>query len=163
MKNNVLALCGAVAGGVVGYFAFFWVLEQGFYALALPGALLAAMRIPDPIPSARRRGRPVHSTPDIANYQQVSSRIRRKRRSLKSIGVFGHAGSQLGFCRSGVVVTKLAQDCRECRVRACELRLQTDGIAQCFRGFLQLSLLLQHRAQRVVGLGVFGPDFNCFL
>src|SRR2546430_8818405 len=42
MKNNVLALCGAVAGGVVGYFAFFWVLEQGFYALALPGALLGA-------------------------------------------------------------------------------------------------------------------------
>jgi hypothetical protein len=33
---------GAVVGGVVGYFAFFWVARQGFYALALPGILLGA-------------------------------------------------------------------------------------------------------------------------
>ncbi|MGK3107933.1 hypothetical protein [Streptomyces sp. WAC05858] len=39
--------------------------------LTLPEALLAAMRIPDAVPSARRRGRPVHSTPDIANYQET--------------------------------------------------------------------------------------------
>lgn len=37
--------------------------------LALPPELLAAMTLPAPIPSARRRGRPVRSTPDISNYQ----------------------------------------------------------------------------------------------
>lgn len=37
--------------------------------LALPPELLAAMLLPDAIPSARRRGRPVRSTPDISNYQ----------------------------------------------------------------------------------------------
>lgn len=37
--------------------------------LALPPELLAAMTLPVAIPSARRRGRPVHCTPDIANYQ----------------------------------------------------------------------------------------------
>jgi hypothetical protein len=40
MKNNVLALGGALAGGALGYFAFFWLASQGFYALILPGALL---------------------------------------------------------------------------------------------------------------------------
>lgn len=37
--------------------------------LTLPPELLAAMTLPAPIPSARRRGRPVRSTPDISNYQ----------------------------------------------------------------------------------------------
>ena len=36
----VLGLLGAVVGGTVGYFAFGWALREGFYALALPGALL---------------------------------------------------------------------------------------------------------------------------
>jgi hypothetical protein len=40
VKNNVLALCGALAGGALGYFAFFWAAAQGFYAIILPGALL---------------------------------------------------------------------------------------------------------------------------
>jgi hypothetical protein len=40
VKNNLLALTGAVAGGIVGYFGFFWLASQGFYALALPGALV---------------------------------------------------------------------------------------------------------------------------
>jgi hypothetical protein len=40
MKNNLLALCGALAGGALGHFAFFWLASQGFYALILPGGLL---------------------------------------------------------------------------------------------------------------------------
>jgi hypothetical protein len=40
MKNNLLALVGAIAGGALGYWAFFWIVEQGFYALVLPGGLL---------------------------------------------------------------------------------------------------------------------------
>lgn len=35
-----LGLLGAAVGGCVGYFAFFWMAKQGFYALALPGGLL---------------------------------------------------------------------------------------------------------------------------
>lgn len=35
-----LGLLGAAVGGCVGYFAFFWMARQGFYALALPGGLL---------------------------------------------------------------------------------------------------------------------------
>ncbi|MEU7240273.1 hypothetical protein [Streptomyces sparsogenes] len=37
--------------------------------LTLPAELLAAMTLPVPIPSRRRRGRRVHDLPDIANYQ----------------------------------------------------------------------------------------------
>jgi hypothetical protein len=33
-------LLGAALGGALGYFAFVWLARQGFYALALPGALL---------------------------------------------------------------------------------------------------------------------------
>jgi len=33
-------IAGAGVGGVVGYFAFGWLAKQGFYAVALPGALL---------------------------------------------------------------------------------------------------------------------------
>src|SRR5436309_1064533 len=40
MKHNLLALCGALVGGFVGYHAFFWVASQGFYGLVIPGGLL---------------------------------------------------------------------------------------------------------------------------
>ena len=39
-KNEALVLVGAALGGLVGYFAFFWIAQQGFYGLALPGGLL---------------------------------------------------------------------------------------------------------------------------
>jgi hypothetical protein len=39
-KDGLLAGAGAVAGGVVGYFATWWIARQGFYALVLPGAAL---------------------------------------------------------------------------------------------------------------------------
>ena len=39
MRNNCLALGAAVLGGTLGYFAFFWIAKQGFYALVLPGGL----------------------------------------------------------------------------------------------------------------------------
>jgi hypothetical protein len=35
----VAALGCALAGGVLGYFAFLWIARQGLYALALPGVL----------------------------------------------------------------------------------------------------------------------------
>ncbi len=35
-----LGLLGAAAGGCLGYFAFFWIVGQGFYALILPPGLL---------------------------------------------------------------------------------------------------------------------------
>lgn len=31
---------GAALGAVLGYFGFLWIAQQGFYALALPGALM---------------------------------------------------------------------------------------------------------------------------
>lgn len=40
MRNNFLALGGAVVGGVLGYFAFFLIAAQGLYGLVLPGGLL---------------------------------------------------------------------------------------------------------------------------
>jgi len=40
MKQTFLVLGGAVVGGIVGYLAFAWVYDQGFYALVLPGGLL---------------------------------------------------------------------------------------------------------------------------
>ena len=39
-KNIFLALLGAVIGGVLGHFIFFWIARQGFYGLIIPGALL---------------------------------------------------------------------------------------------------------------------------
>lgn len=33
-------LIGAVLGGTLGYFAFFWAVDQGFYGLMLPPGLL---------------------------------------------------------------------------------------------------------------------------
>jgi hypothetical protein len=35
-----LGLAGAVVGGCIGYYAFFWIARQGFYALVLPPGLL---------------------------------------------------------------------------------------------------------------------------
>ena len=40
MKQAALLLVGAVVGGLIGYFAFFWIAQQGFYGIALPGGLL---------------------------------------------------------------------------------------------------------------------------
>jgi len=40
MKDNLAVLGGAIAGGVLGYFGFRWLLQQGFYAMILPGGLL---------------------------------------------------------------------------------------------------------------------------
>jgi hypothetical protein len=39
-RNMILGLLGATAGGVLGYFAFSWALQQGYYALMLPGCLI---------------------------------------------------------------------------------------------------------------------------
>jgi len=39
-QTLALGLVGAVLGGFFGYFAFFWIAQQGFYALVLPPALL---------------------------------------------------------------------------------------------------------------------------
>ncbi|HSI10542.1 MAG TPA: hypothetical protein VK961_00800 [Chthoniobacter sp.] len=39
-QTIALGLLGAAVGGCVGYFVFFWMAKQGFYALALPGGLL---------------------------------------------------------------------------------------------------------------------------
>jgi hypothetical protein len=33
-------LCGAAVGGLIGYFVFGWIIQQGFYAMVLPGAVL---------------------------------------------------------------------------------------------------------------------------
>ena len=40
MKQAALVFGGAIVGGVVGYFVFFWLTRQGFYGLVLPGGLL---------------------------------------------------------------------------------------------------------------------------
>ena len=40
LKHDGLVLLSAVLGGVLGYFAFFWLRNQGFYGLVLPGGLL---------------------------------------------------------------------------------------------------------------------------
>jgi hypothetical protein len=39
-RNLLLGILGAAAGGVLGYFAFFWIARQGFYALMVPGGLV---------------------------------------------------------------------------------------------------------------------------
>jgi hypothetical protein len=38
--SNILGLIGAVGGGVLGYYIFLWLINQGFYGLMIPGALL---------------------------------------------------------------------------------------------------------------------------
>lgn len=42
MKQLLLTFAGAIAGGILGYFAFYWMATQNFYALILPGGLLGA-------------------------------------------------------------------------------------------------------------------------
>lgn len=45
-KNQALSwalgLLGAIGGGVVGFFLFYWLLGHGFYAMVIPGAALGA-------------------------------------------------------------------------------------------------------------------------
>jgi len=38
--NLALGFAGAAMGGVLGYFAFGWLAQQGFYAVALPGVFM---------------------------------------------------------------------------------------------------------------------------
>ena len=40
IRNLLVGILGAGAGGLLGYFAFFWIARQGFYALVLPGGLV---------------------------------------------------------------------------------------------------------------------------
>jgi len=40
MQTMAFGLLGAAVGGAVGYFVFFWIARQGFYALVLPPGLL---------------------------------------------------------------------------------------------------------------------------
>ncbi len=40
ITSNILGLIGAAVGGVLGYYNFLWILNQGFYGLMIPGALL---------------------------------------------------------------------------------------------------------------------------
>jgi hypothetical protein len=40
VKDNLLALAGGLVGGALGYYAFFILAKQGFYALAVPGTLI---------------------------------------------------------------------------------------------------------------------------
>jgi hypothetical protein len=40
MKNALLVLGGAAIGGVLGYFVFFWIANQGLYGMIIPGGLL---------------------------------------------------------------------------------------------------------------------------
>jgi hypothetical protein len=40
LNSNVVALCWACAGGALGYLGFVALLDQGLYALILPGSLL---------------------------------------------------------------------------------------------------------------------------
>jgi hypothetical protein len=40
VTSNILGVLGAVAGGVLGYYTFMWIVDQGFYGLMIPGALL---------------------------------------------------------------------------------------------------------------------------
>jgi hypothetical protein len=39
MKNHLLVLAGALAGGILGHVACVWMAHQGFYAMVLPGGL----------------------------------------------------------------------------------------------------------------------------
>jgi hypothetical protein len=40
IANCVLGIIGAVIGGALGYYIFMWIVDQGFYGLMIPGALL---------------------------------------------------------------------------------------------------------------------------
>ena len=38
--ENLLAAVGGVVGGIAGYYLVFWLTDQGFYGMMIPGALL---------------------------------------------------------------------------------------------------------------------------
>lgn len=38
--DHGLGFVGAVFGAVAGYFLFFWIIDQGFYAMMIPGAFV---------------------------------------------------------------------------------------------------------------------------
>ena len=38
--SNLLGLVGAALGGVAGFYAYNWILNQGFVGLMIPGAFL---------------------------------------------------------------------------------------------------------------------------
>jgi len=40
LVSNLLGVLGGIIGGIIGYFAFVWLVNQGFYGLMLPGALI---------------------------------------------------------------------------------------------------------------------------
>ena len=40
LQTIAFGLVGAAVGGAIGYFGFFWIARQGFYALILPPALM---------------------------------------------------------------------------------------------------------------------------
>jgi hypothetical protein len=40
VKQFLIAIAGAVLGGILGFYAFFWVAEHGYYGMVLPGGLL---------------------------------------------------------------------------------------------------------------------------
>lgn len=40
ITSTLLSLMGATIGGTVGYYLFFWISRQGFYAMIAPGALM---------------------------------------------------------------------------------------------------------------------------
>jgi len=40
MRKLLAGILGVGAGGVLGYFAFFWIARQGLYAPMLPGGLV---------------------------------------------------------------------------------------------------------------------------
>ncbi len=40
LQTMLWGLLGAVIGGAAGFFAFFWIARQGFYALILPSGLM---------------------------------------------------------------------------------------------------------------------------
>ncbi len=40
MKETLVTLSGAAIGGTLGFFAYSWLLTQGYYGMILPGGLL---------------------------------------------------------------------------------------------------------------------------
>ena len=39
-RRDLAVLAGAIVGGVLGHFAFVWLVSQGLYAMILPGGLV---------------------------------------------------------------------------------------------------------------------------
>ncbi len=40
LQRDLLVLVGAIGGGIVGHYAFMWLIGQNFYAMILPGGLV---------------------------------------------------------------------------------------------------------------------------